>query len=200
MILAGLTGNFGSGKSLVLALFNELGVLTIDSDQIVGSLLKTADVRKKIRGLFGSGAFTGSGSINRKYIANIVFKNRKIRDKLEAILHPLVFAEIDRYIRRIKGKNCIVIVEVPLLFEKKCQDRFDRIITVYANQKTSVERLRKAGVSRNEALSRLRTQLPVAGKKKLSDYTINNNGSRQQTRCQVNLIYGLLLDMLRENA
>jgi dephospho-CoA kinase len=193
MLIAGLTGNYGMGKSQVLSIFRSLGAVTLDSDLIVKLLLKDEKVKEKLKKMFGNEIIDRSGQLDKKKLALIVFNNNKLKGKLEAMLHPLVLDKVDKFIIRIKDKRHIVVVEVPLLFEGGYEDRFDSIITVYTTQRTAIERLNKAGVSRHEALTRLKVQFPINKKRKLSDYIINNNGTQQQTRKQVETIYSTLI-------
>ena len=106
----------------------------------------------------------------------------------------MVFDNIQNYLKKISGKKKLIIVEVPLLFEGGYQGRFERTITVFTTQKTALERLMKAGVSRSNALKRLKAQLPIQIKKKNADFLIDNNGSKQRTRRQVESIYQKLLE------
>jgi len=90
--------------------------------------------------------------------------------------------------------NSVVIVEVPLLFEGGFQKRFDRTIAVYTSQKTALARLKKAGVPRKDALARLQAQMDIRQKKRLADYSIDNNGTKAQTMIQVRKVYKALID------
>ena len=118
-----------------------------------------------------------------------------LREKLEALLHPMVFENIENYLKKkMSGKKKLIIVEVPLLFEGGYEGRFDRTVTVFTTQKTALERLMKAGVSRSNALNRLKAQLPIKIKKRNADFLIDNNGSKQRTRRQVESLYHNLLD------
>lgn len=200
MFIAGLTGNFGMGKSYVLSVFKSLGAIVIDSDGIVDRLLKDEKVINEIKNLVGNGVIGDDGLPDRKYIAEKIFSNNRLREQLEALLHPLVFKEIESFIDRIedKDKERLVIIEVPLLFEGGYRDRFSRVITVYTTQRTAIERLKDEGISRNEALRRLKVQMPINIKKKLADYLIDNNGPKQRTRKQVKMIYGSLIQEMRE--
>jgi dephospho-CoA kinase len=193
MIVAGLTGNYGMGKSSVATLFRDLGAYTLDSDKIVAELLKDESVIGQITGLLGVNVLKADGSLNKPVIAGMVFQNKALRKRLEALLHPLVLEYIDASVKRIRDKNSIVIVEVPLLFEGKFQDRFDRTITVYTNQKTDFARLPKSGISRRDALARLKAQMDIKQKKKLSDFCINNNGTKSQTAVQVRKVFQSLV-------
>jgi dephospho-CoA kinase len=194
MIVAGLTGNYGMGKSSVATLFRDLGAYTLDSDKVVAGLLKDESVIGQVAGLLGVAVLKADGSLNKPVIAGTVFQNKALRKRLEALLHPLVLEYIDASVKRIRDKNSIVIVEVPLLFEGTFQDRFDRTITVYTNQKTALARLKKSGIARKDALARLKAQMDIRQKKKLSDFCIDNNGTKSRTAAQVRKIFQVLVN------
>lgn len=189
MLIVGLTGNYGMGKSTVLALFKEIGAVTISSDKIVSELLKEKDVIDKVRSLFGDIVINKDGTLNKERIADIIFKNSSLRYILEDILHSLVFKKIDEYIQKIREKNAIVIVEIPLVFERGYENKFDKIITVYTDEEVTIKRLELKGVDRNKAIMRLKTQMPIIEKIKRSDFLIDNNGTIEQTRKQIQNIY-----------
>ena len=193
MIVVGLTGNYGMGKSSVAALFRELGAHALDSDKIVAGLLKQESVRGQILGLLGVSVLKADGTLNKQLIAEIIFKHAVVRKRLEALLHPLVLEQVDKAVKRIRDANSIVVVEVPLLFEGKFQNRFDRTLTVYTSQMTALARLKKTGIARKDALSRLKAQMDIRLKKKLSDFCINNNGTKRQTEMQVMRIFQSLV-------
>jgi dephospho-CoA kinase len=196
MVVIGLTGNYGMGKSYVLSVFRELGALVVDSDDIVALLLQDKGVIFKIKKILGNCVENVDGSLNKGKVAKIIFNNSKLREKLEALLHPLVFARVEASLQKIRGERRLAIVEVPLLFEGGYQDRFNRTITVFTTQKAALERLMKAGVSRSNAMKRLKAQLPPRTKKKLADYIIDNNGTKQRTRRRVEKIYDELIEKM----
>ena len=192
MFVVALTGNYGMGKSSVTALFSDCGACTLDSDAIVAELLRKKAVIEKISTLLGPEILNADHRLNKKIVADIIFHNKAAQKKIEALLHPLVFQAMDASIKRLRADDGVVIVEVPLLFEGKFQKRFDRTITVYTNQKTALARLKKAGVSRKDALARLHAQMDIRNKKRLADYVIDNSGTRQQVRVQVRKVYKAL--------
>jgi len=189
----GLTGNYGMGKSSVAAMFSKLGAISIDSDEIVASLLNEESVKGRITGILGVKALNPEGTLDKKYIAQRVFKNKALRKELEALIHPLVLHRVDCLVKKVRGRNRIIIVEVPLLFEGGYQSRFDRTITVCADRQSALLRLRKSGISQEDALARLRNQMDIRTKKRLADYCIDNSGTRRQTEAQVREIYSLLV-------
>jgi len=193
MLLVGLTGNYGMGKSTVLKMFGALGAITYDADELVASLLREEEVLKKIRGLFGERVFRGDGSLDKKKVADIIFSDEISRRSLEDILHPLVFEKIKLLLEQEGEKGRIAVIETPLLFERNYEEQFQRIITVTAKQEKALERLEKSGATREAALQRIHSQLPVEEKISRSDYTIHNNGTKEETALQVKNIYKKLL-------
>jgi dephospho-CoA kinase len=194
MFLVGLTGNFGMGKSMVLKMFRNLGAITYDADEIVASLLQEETVIQKIRDLLGDGVFQANGGLDKKKIAAIIFADDALKAAIEDILHPLVFGKINRLLEHDGGKDSIVVVETPLLFEREYEGNFHRIITVQTEQEKALGRLEKKGVRREDALQRMRSQLPIEGKVRKSDFTINNDGKPEETEQQVKDIYKKLLN------
>lgn len=193
MVVAALTGNYGMGKSSVTSLFQKCGACTIDSDEIVAGLLQKRAVIEKIRIMFGREVLNPDKRLNKAVVAEIIFHNKAARRKLEALLHPLVFQAMEASIKKLRSRDGLVIVEVPLLFEGGFQKRFDRTIAVYTSQKTALARLTKKGVSRKDALARLHAQMDIREKKCLADYAIDNNGTRQQTLSQVRKVFRALM-------
>ena len=189
MLLAGLTGNYGMGKSTVLHIFEKLGAVTRDSDEIVGSLFEEEDVIRRIRHILGDRVFYKSGRLNKKKVARIIFRDDTLRRSLEDIVHPLVFERVRTLADGLKGTEKVVIVEVPLLFERGYQDRFDRTITVYTEEDVALYRLGKRGIKVKEAAARLSSQLPIKEKMKRADFVIDNNGTTRKTAEQVHMIY-----------
>ena len=201
MLKIGLTGNFGMGKTTVAKLFKKMGAHVIDTDQIVDQLLQAPEVIDDIRQLFGEEVLV-DGKINKKYIANIVFENPLMRVYLENILHPKVFDKVEEIIQKIpsKGEPTIVVIEAPVIFERGYQNRFDIIITVFTPEDIALDRLKRKGISEEEARKRLNAQFPIEMKKLKSDYIIDNSGSIEDTIIQVEALYQKLVAMERRYA
>lgn len=199
MIVVGLTGNYGMGKSTVARMFKEAGALTIDTDEIVKELLREPAVMNEVKDAFGED-IVENNVINKKMLADIVFQNPHLRISLENILHPRVFAEIDKRLSRIpSGDAAVVIIEAPVLFERGYQNRFDRIITVFASEEVTLSRLKAKGIPEEEALQRLKSQFPSEMKLGKSDFTIDNSHDPEQTRKQVEAVYQELAAMERRH-
>src|SRR5512137_1840859 len=131
MTVAGLTGNYGMGKSTVARLFRELGASTIDTDELVRSLLTEEEVLSEVRETFGPGVIK-DGIVDRKALADAVFADAHLRIGLENILHTRVFGKVEDVLSRLSSQGCqVAIIEAPVLFERGYQNRFDAVITVH---------------------------------------------------------------------
>lgn len=195
MIVAGLTGNYGMGKSYVLFAFKKLGAFTLDSDAIVADLLVEKKVVRTVKKMLGGDVTAPGGGIDKKAVAEKIFNDPELRKSLQAFIHPLVLKTVKDRIRSAGDRKKIAVVEVPLLYEGGYQGMFEKVITVYTNQKTALSRLQAKGVRREEALARLRAQLPISEKRKKADFEINNNGTPEQTKRQVEDVYFSLLKL-----
>jgi dephospho-CoA kinase len=193
MLLVALTGNYGMGKSAVLTMFEKLGAHTIDADEIVGSLLKEQKILDKVKGILGAEVFGPQGGLDKKKVADVIFKDAALRASLENLLHPLVFDGIDAVIAQKEVEDAIIVVEIPLLFERGYEKKFNRTITVFADEDIALARLEKKGIGRPDAMQRLRAQIPIRDKINKSDFVINNNGSPEYVMSGVKRIYEKLL-------
>jgi len=198
MLLVGLTGNIGMGKSEVLSVFRSLGAVTLDSDRIVEILLNEEKVIESIRAMFGDEVILSGNKLDKKAVAAKIFSDHAAKQKLEDLLHPLVFERVDDFIKKMKDKDRIVIVEVPLLFEGDYQSGFNRTITVFTPEATALKRLADAGLPADDAQARLAAQLPIRIKKERADYIVDNSGSKEETAKQVEAIYRLLTDEMKK--
>lgn len=190
MLIVGLTGNIGMGKSTVLKAFNELGAVTIDTDKVVAKLLTMPQVIEKVTSLLGPRVLGDDGGINKRAVAAVIFNDDEIRERYEAMIHPLVFQAVDQAIQQVKGD--VVIVEVPMLFESGHVQRFHKTITVYSDENVAIDRLESAGKDKAEIVARLGCQMPIQEKVKLANYTVDNNGETNIMLAQVKQVYRAL--------
>ncbi len=200
MVIVGLTGNFGMGKSTVANIFKELDATIIDTDEIVKKLLLRTDVIEEIKKAFGDDVVV-DGSINKKLLSQLVFDYPYLRISLEDILHPKVFKAIEFEIHKHKlsDDKKIILIEAPVLFERGYQNRFDIIITVFTTEDIAIERLKKKGITEEEARKRLTSQFPVQLKVSKSDYSIDNSKTIEHTKEQVIAIYQQLMLMEKKH-
>ncbi|MCH6257658.1 dephospho-CoA kinase [Puniceicoccaceae bacterium K14] len=183
-MVIGLTGGIGCGKSTAARLFEELGYRLLDSDKIVHELLASDEsVIKRIVERFGSDMRLGEGGIDRKALGAIVFSDSEALEDLEAILHPETGKRWQTEVEAQASLNWVV--EIPLLFEKNLQNRFDLTVCVFSDQRNQLERLSRKGLDRQQSLARIAKQLPLKDKAEKADYTLLNDGTIDFLRVQI---------------
>lgn len=183
MKIIGLTGGIGSGKTTVAKLFTELGVPVYNSDLKAKKLMQDSkEVRTAIIDLLGEESFTFK-KLNKKYIADKVFGDKELLQKLNAIVHPAVRKD---FISWVKTKRTpYVIQEAAILFENNSYKRFDKVILVKAPKEQRLERiLARDNISKEEILARMENQWDDSKKIPLADFTIENT-DLEETKLQV---------------
>ncbi len=174
MILLGITGRIGMGKSMASAILARLGMAVVDTDEIAREVVAPGQpALAEIRSTFGDGVFRPDGSLDRPRMAEVVFGNPDARKSLEAILHPkirLAWAErVGNW--RSGGVGCGVVV-IPLLFETGVEAQFDAVVCVACSAGTQRRRLRQRGWTEDHLERRLSAQMPVELKMQKSRYVI----------------------------
>lgn len=195
MIIVGLTGGLGTGKSTVTNLFRELGAYVVDWDELARrATCPRSKAWKVITEQFGTEILDDDLTINREKLARIVFSDKRKLAELERIVHPEVFKEDERITDEIASRDpdAVIIKDIPLLFEVGRHMCVDKVIVVSASRRTQLRRLREKGVTREEARSRMKSQLPLEDKTKAADFVIDNDGPLEETRRQVENLYSLL--------
>ena len=193
MVIVGLTGSFGTGKSTVGKIFAQFGARVIDADKIVHKITrpKTLTYRKIVNN-FGRDILKKNNFIDRKKLGVKVFSSKVDLRRLCRIIHPPVINEIKRNINQIKKSNprAIVVIDAPLLLEANLQELVDKLIVVKTTHATQIARcIKKWGFSKSEVLKRIKSQLPLREKVKLADYVVDNNLSLSYTKTQVKDIW-----------
>lgn len=177
-----IAGNIASGKTAVENFFREYGYEVLDTDKIAHEILASEVSQEVIETFEGYNILT-DGVIDRKKLGAIVFSDYQARKKLERILHPLIRERIVEYFDSVNG---VAFVAIPLLFEAKMEDLFDKIIFVFADDETRLERLiARNNLTQEEALRRINSQMSQFMKLEESDYIFHNNGTLNNLRNQV---------------
>jgi len=195
MVIVGLTGSVGTGKSTVANLFKELGAYVIDWDELAREVTRPhLKAWKEIVEYFGKGILDEDLTINRQKLADIVFSDKEKVAKLNQIVHPEVFKEDERITDEIKSldPDALIIKGIPLLFELTRPVYVDKIVVVSASEQTQLRRLEEKGITREDARNRIKSQLPLEEKIKSADFVINNDGPLEETKKQVEEIYSSL--------
>jgi dephospho-CoA kinase len=195
MIVVGLTGSVGTGKSTVTNFFRELGAYVIDWDKLARDVTRPhSRAWKEIVEYFGKGCLNKDLTVNRQKMAEMVFSDRKKLEKLNGIIHPYVFKEDERITNEIKNldPDALIVKDIPLLFEVTHPIFLDKVVVVAASEQTQLRRSEERGMSREDAQKRIKSQLPLKDKIEAADFVINNDGLLEETKRQVEEIYSLL--------
>jgi dephospho-CoA kinase len=177
MILVGLTGGVATGKSTVANMFYRCGAVVIDADALAREVVTPGKPAwKEIVKTFGKGVLNPDRTLNRQALGAIIFRYPAKRQALEHIIHPRVAREQRRLTKQAarNNPNAVVIYDVPLLFEAGIDKRVDKSIVVTADRETQIARLKKRnGLSRAEAIRRIKSQMPLAQKRQRADYLLD---------------------------
>jgi dephospho-CoA kinase len=196
MLLVGLTGGIASGKSIVTRVLRDLGAHVIDADKIVHDLLAAGqDACREIVHRFGIGIQLPDGSIDRRRLGEIVFSDPGQRAWLNQCIHPRVFEAYQHQVKHLRDRDprAIVVMDAALLIETGYYRKMDRLIVVYANERDQLKRLKERDRFTDEqALARIKSQMPLEEKRKHADYVIENTGTREETERQTREIFARL--------
>jgi dephospho-CoA kinase len=202
-LLIGLTGGMGTGKTLAASFFKDLGAFVLDADLICRNLVEPDQPAwKEILDIFGKEVFTASGNLDRKKIANIIFKNHQKKEILEGILHPKVFEveEIKYEAIRKEHPNAVVIVDAALLIESGNFKKMDKVIVVNSDEKNRIDRIIARNLmSQDEVIARINNQMPNEDKVLYADFILENSLGKESLRSKVKDIYGKLALLAKEN-
>jgi dephospho-CoA kinase len=174
----GLTGGIATGKSSATKVLRNLGYRVIDADEVAhGVTALGAPVLPLLFSTFGDSIREPNGGLNRRALGQKVFGHPEEIRKLEAILHPLIRAAVDVEKRQFEAAGAsLAFYDVPLLFEKNLSAEFDAVILVYASEELQITRMQaRNGLTRAEAVARIRSQWPIEQKRSLTTYIVDNS-------------------------
>jgi len=203
MLLVGLTGNIGSGKSTVDQLLSERGATIIDADVLARRAVETGTPGyRAIVERWGTSILGPDGMLDRGALRRIVFSDPAELEQLNTLVHP----EVERMraalveTARLRGDK-LVVCDVPLLFERKMTDLFDRIVLVDAPRPVRLERLvRERGLKETEAMDMIVAQMPAELKRARADFVIDNIGTLTELDARVAEVWGALEQAAEEIA
>ena len=189
--IIGLTGGIASGKSTVSNMLKTKGFTIVDADIAARKVVEPGEpAYEQIIEAFGEGILLEDLTIDRKKLGALIFADEALRMKLNSIVHPAVRAWMTREKdRAIENGEKTVFLDIPLLFESRLTYMVERTILVYVDEETQLKRLMaRNGLSEKEAQMRIRAQMPLSEKKALADAVIDNNGSPEETKQQLEKI------------
>jgi dephospho-CoA kinase len=191
----GLTGGIAAGVSLVAGIFRELGAVVIEADRVAREVVAPGtEAYRKILDAFGADLALPDGSLDRRRLGQIVFKDAAARRRLNTITHPEIRRRIQEQVERLAEErpDAIVLVDIPLLLDTAARDAFelDGIVVVLATPEQQISRLiARDGLELEEAEQRLASQRPLADKATEADWVIDNTGTVERIRTQVEALW-----------
>jgi dephospho-CoA kinase len=201
MLKIGLTGGIASGKSETAKLFETLGTVVIDTDQLAREVLKPGSSGlEEVAETFGKHYLLGDGSLDRRALRHTIFSDPAARQRLEAITHPRIIALLRERLASL-SKEPYVIVEIPLLSESGLAGEMDRILVVDTSEEAQIQRLMlRDNESRSEAQAALKAQADRLSRLDLANDIITNVGDLENLEKEVLALHGLYLGMARQRS
>ncbi len=201
-LLLGVTGSIATGKTTVAGMLEELGARTIDFD-VLSRVVVEPDkpAWQDIVAYFGEQVLADDRSLDRTKLREIVFQDLEKKKKLESFQHPRIFEEFIKQVEQYTSEDPNVIIQavVPLLIEVNMQSLFHNVLMVYASEEEQKKRLMKRdGSSEEMAMNMIRSQLSADEKKGYCDLMVDNSGSLEETRQQVEKLWKKLKKIQRE--
>ncbi|MCL6593008.1 MAG: dephospho-CoA kinase [Alicyclobacillus sp.] len=201
-MIIGLTGGIATGKSTVSHMLRELGAYVVDADTWARRVVEPGTPGwAEVVAEFGPGVLQPDGSIHRPALARLVFHDAAARQRLNALTHPRIRAgmQAESAARLAQHPEEPVVWDVPLLFEGETLHLVDVTVLVYTDETTQLQRLMARNqLTEDEALARIRAQMPIEEKRRLADYVIDNRGTLEQTREQVRQLWDILRRKARQ--
>ncbi len=179
MFVIGITGGIGSGKSSVARILRVLGIPILDADAIAHELTAVqGETNQAIAQALGPEVLREDGSLDRPYLADLAFSNKRVLDSLSAIIHQEVIKTMeDRLDQEKARKTKVLALDVPIPVKRGFLDICDQVWTVRADQEIRLARLQQRGMDRDEALRRIQVQMTPEEYRELADHEIENNGN-----------------------
>ncbi|WP_027469953.1 dephospho-CoA kinase [Deefgea rivuli] len=197
MLIVGLTGGIGSGKSSFCAAFSDLGVPIIDTDDIAHQLSKpTSDANAQVARQFGADALLADGSLNRTWLRQLIFTDPSKKKQLETIFHPLILKKTKEEIQKISSLHHYCIVAVPLLFETTAfRNLIHYSIVIDCDEQDQINRVMlRSKLNHNEVQNIIAAQMPRKQRNYLADHIITNNGTLSSIAEKVSQMHSFLLE------
>ena len=202
MLLVGLTGGIGSGKSTVACMLEERGAIVLDADELAHRVIAPGTPgHEKVVERFGPNVLAPAGDVDREALASIVFADAAARRDLEAIVHPEVRRMFAEEAERCRDTDKVVVLSAPLIVETGMYSVFEVLMIVSTRIETQVERLvRERGMSEESVRARIAAQLPLEATAEVADVIVDNEGTLEELEGQVDRVWGDLQARARRPA
>ena len=174
MIKLGVTGGIGSGKTSVCKVFSVLGIPVFSADEEAKKIMEVdTGIILRLNAIAGKNLYT-EGTLNRAELAKLIFNNRFMLEKINSLVHPVVFSRFNEWVK--KQEAPYVIMEAAILFESGGREKVDRVVTVTAPVEERIARvIRRSNITKEEVMERIKNQMNDNNKIKQSDYVIDNS-------------------------
>ena len=191
MLRVGLTGGLASGKSTVAADLSKLGAKVFDADRIVADLYRPGGPGEAAAAdLFGKEVLDPAGAVDRTSLARVVFADPAKRHALEARIHPMVGAEIERLFEKARREGArVAVAEASQLLEAATEDRYDRVLLIVAPEDQRIGRWTGKGGDPDDARRRMAAQIPPAEARRRSTDVLVNDGTLEELRRKVEALF-----------
>ena len=197
MLRIALTGGIGTGKSTASKFLNDLGAFIFDADKEAKNILNNNEtVQSELIAEFGTDIMSGDEKIDNNKLSRIAFQDQDHQLKLNSIIHPYVFQEIDKIFDNVleKGRNDIFVIDAALIYESGADTHMDYVIVITALLKIRMERaLQRETLTRDEILKRIDLQWPEEDKIALADFVIHNDSTEKELLNSITDIYNQLV-------
>lgn len=204
MLRVGLTGSIAVGKSFVTSVLAELGCHVLDADQTAREVVAPGgEGLRKVVEAFGAEVLGTDGALDRARLGRVVFADEGKRQLLNSLLHPLIIAAQDEWLRDREREDPagVAVIDAALMIETGSFRRFDKLIVVHCRDDAQLERLmRRDNLSREDAGRRVAAQMSQAEKMRHADFLIDTSGTREETRVRVAGVYERLRELASRRA
>ena len=197
MLIIGLTGNIGCGKSSLSSIFMNEGIDIVDADIIARQIFEDKELLNKVFETFGPGIKSQDGTLDRKALGRIVFNDDKELIKLNDLTHPAIRKKILNQLEDLKNQNKkVAILDAALLVESDYINEVDKILVVTCEEKVQIERIKnRDNCTTEEAISRIKSQMSQEKKMKYADYIIDNSGTFDELKEKASIF----MSFIKEN-
>ena len=186
-MIIGLTGGFLTGKTTVAKFLKKKGIEVLEIDRLYETLLQENRLKKNLIKIFGKDILFRD-KISKKKLRGKLLLRPYLLKELEKVAHPLIIRELRRIIKSYRRKGKLLVIEVPLLYEKGLESLFDRVILISSSKKEQLKRAKKLGYTKKEVEIFINNQLPLRVKEEKADWVIRNKGTLKELKDKSNLL------------
>lgn len=190
VMIIGLTGKIGSGKTTAAMILKSFGAIIIDADKIGHNVVDNSkELQKKLQKEFGKDILSKTGKVNRKMIANRAFQNEISKKKLNSLVHPYLLKELQKQIIKYHKKDNVVVIDAALLLDWNYDKKVDYVLVIHSSIEKRIRRLKKRGISRFDAIARNKSQLPFREYQRRADKVILNSSTIENLKKKLAVLW-----------